>query len=117
MSSFRRRLMMMQGDEGGTGVLKILKNSSAPDSIIIDNESRKFFDKLLSKFRRCLCKKKADNEVTICYLDDSNSNYYQDGSSAVLTGEEGDVMVYFLNFGIKEQMTTPIMYLILVVKK
>jgi hypothetical protein len=49
---------------------------------------------IISKMRRCLAKKTADGEVAICYLNNSNSNQYYDGSVAKLTGEEGDVMVY-----------------------
>lgn len=50
---------------------------------------------ILSKFRRCLCKKTKDGEVTISYLRDDNSNFYADGSAAKLDGTEGDVMVDF----------------------
>lgn len=50
---------------------------------------------ILSKFRRCLCKKTADGEVSIAYLRDDNSNYYEDGTAAKLDGTEGDVMVDF----------------------
>lgn len=53
---------------------------------------------LLSRFRRCLCKKTADGEVTIAYLRDDNSNYYEDGTAAKLDGTEGDVMVDFPEF-------------------
>lgn len=51
-----------------------------------------------SKFKRCLVKKTAEGEVTIRYLKSSNSNFYDDDTPAILTGEEGDVMVYFPNF-------------------
>lgn len=53
---------------------------------------------ILSKFRRCLCKKTADGEVSIAYLRDDNSNYYEDGTAAKLDGTEGDVMVDFPEF-------------------
>ena len=53
---------------------------------------------ILSKFRRCLCKKTKDGEVTISYLRDANSNFYADGSAAKLDGTEGDVMVDFPEF-------------------
>lgn len=53
---------------------------------------------ILSKFRRCLCKKTKDGEVTISYLRDDNSNFYADGSAAKLDGTEGDVMVDFPEF-------------------
>ncbi len=51
-------------------------------------------ESLLSQFRRCLMTS-TDGIATICYLDDSNSTLYADGSAATLTGAEGDVMVYF----------------------
>ena len=53
---------------------------------------------ILSKFRRCLCKKTADGQVTIAYLKDTDSNYYEDGTAAQLNGNEGDVMVDFPEF-------------------
>ena len=49
---------------------------------------------ILAKMRRCLCKKTAEGEVAICYLDNSNSNMYAAGPASVLTGTQGDVMVY-----------------------
>ena len=53
---------------------------------------------ILAKFRRCLCKKTADGEVSIAYLRDDNSNFYEDGTAAKLDGTEGDVMVDFPEF-------------------
>lgn len=53
---------------------------------------------ILSKFRRCLCKKTAEGEVSIAYLRDDNSNFYEDGTAAKLDGTEGDVMVNFPEF-------------------
>lgn len=58
---------------------------------------------ILSKFRRCLCKKTANGEVTISYLKDTDSNYYTDGTSAKLDGTEGDVMVDFPEFYYKHE--------------
>lgn len=40
-------------------------------------------------------------EVFVCRLDDNDSNFYLDGSPADLTGQEGDVMVVFLEFWYK----------------
>ena len=40
-------------------------------------------------------------EVFVCRLKDNDSNLYLDGSPAVLTGKEGDVMVVFLEFWYK----------------
>ena len=53
---------------------------------------------ILSKFRRCLCKKTAEGEVAIAYLKNDNSNFYEDGSPVKLDGTEGDVMVDFPEF-------------------
>ena len=53
---------------------------------------------ILSKFRRCLCKKTAEGQVTIAYLKNDNSNQYEDGTTAKLDGTEGDVMVDFPEF-------------------
>lgn len=72
---------------------------------IIASEDRSILDIILSKFRRCLAKKTGEGKVTIAYLDDSNSNFYEDGTQAILTGEEGDVMVYFPEFWYKGETT------------
>ncbi|MDR2883442.1 MAG: hypothetical protein LBU98_06675 [Alistipes sp.] len=49
---------------------------------------------ILAKMRRCLVKKTAEGEVSIAWLDNADSTRYADGTTAVLTGGEGDVMVY-----------------------
>lgn len=57
-------------------------------------------NKILSKRHRCLAKKTGAGEVTIFPLHDANSNYYADAdnyelaTAAVLTGDEGNVMMY-----------------------
>lgn len=48
-----------------------------------------------SRIRRCLCKKTSDGKVTIAFLNNTNSNFYENGDSAQLDGSDGDVMVYF----------------------
>lgn len=63
--------------------------------------------KILSKRYRCLAKHTGTKEVTIFPLHDKNSNYYADADDitratpAVLTGAEGDVMVYEPHFWYK----------------
>lgn len=73
------------------------KSKSDPENITGEINSG-VLKTILSKFRRCLCKKTAEGEVTISYLRDDNSNYYADGSAAKLDGTEGDVMVDFPEF-------------------
>lgn len=58
---------------------------------------------ILSKFRRCLCKKTANGEVSISYLKNDDSRYYEDGTAAVLDGTQGDVMVDFPEFYYKHE--------------
>lgn len=56
--------------------------------------------KILDKRHRCLAKKTAIGEMSICQLHDKNSNYFADAedilmaTKASLTGNMGDVMMY-----------------------
>lgn len=58
---------------------------------------------ILSKFRRCLCKKTVNGEVAIAYLKDRDSTMYEDGTFSDLTGVQGDVMVDFPEFYYKRE--------------
>lgn len=78
------------------GIVSFCKLIFVPENITIKNE--RIITKLLAKYRRCLCKKTANGEVSICYLDKDNSNFYHDGTPAKLDGTEGDVMVDFPEF-------------------
>lgn len=51
-------------------------------------------NKILAKRHRVLGKKTAEGEVTVCQLDDTNSNKYYDGTASVLTGAEGNVFMF-----------------------
>lgn len=50
--------------------------------------------KIRSLHRRCLAKYLGNGKMAICYLQNDNSNFYHDGTAALLDGTEGDVMVY-----------------------
>lgn len=78
------------------------KSVSDPANITISEDSD-FLNRLItSGFYRVLCKSAmGGGEVFVCRLKDNDSNFYLDGSPAVLTGEEGDVMVVFLEFWYK----------------
>lgn len=78
------------------GILTFNKLIIEPANITGDNQGA--IAKLLAKYRRCLCKKTANGEVTIRYLHSDNSNYYDDSTPAKLDGTEGDVMVDFPEF-------------------
>ena len=84
--------------------ISLSRATSDPSQIVsIDGYG---MDDFLKKFRRCLMKSTSDHHANICYLDDSNSNYYYDGSNAILTRTEGDVMVYFPEFWYKCETST-----------
>lgn len=63
--------------------------------------------KILGKRHRCNAKHTGKGEVTIFFLHDENSNYYADAQDytqatpAILTGAEGDVMVFEPHFWYK----------------
>ena len=78
------------------------KSVSNPANITISKDSE-FLNSLINDgFYRVLCKSAmGGKEVFICRLKPDNSNLYYDGSSAVLTGQGGDVMVVFPEFWYK----------------
>ena len=78
---------------------RIVQDDSITDPQNISGDiNGTIIQQIRSKFRRCLAKKTGDGEMTIRYLKDDNSNYYDDGSAAKLDGTEGDVMVYYPRF-------------------
>lgn len=79
------------------------KSISDPANITVTNQD--IVDALLSKCRRCLVKKTAEGKVTICYLKNDDSNFYQDGTTSILTGGGGNVMVYKPAFWYKYKAT------------
>lgn len=102
----RRRQLFAKSAEISTIVFDNLK--SGPANIIGDVNQGVFAD-ILSKWRRCLCKKSNEREMSISYLQNDNSNFYEDGTPAILTGAEGDVMVRKPRFWYKHQfvLVTP----------
>lgn len=80
-------------------ISRIVQDDSITDPQNISGDiNGTIIQQIRSKFRRCLAKKTADGQMTIRYLKNDNSNYYDDGSAAKLDGTEGDVMVYFPRF-------------------
>lgn len=74
-------------------VTTVIFDSSISDPANITIVNPEVRDIILGRYRRCLAKKTAEGETTICYLDNNNSNLYSDGSAAQLNGNEGDWMV------------------------
>lgn len=99
MSEFRRRLMMgMMGGGGMTNVIRIDQTISDPYKMISGDVNGDVIKWIRQNSHRVLAKKTAEGKITYCRLDDSNSNFYHDGSAAVLDGTQGDVFVKLPTF-------------------
>lgn len=99
MSEFRRRLMMqMMGGGGMTNVIGINQTISDPNKMISGDVNGNVIKWIRENSHRVLAKKTGDGKITYCRLDDSNSNFYHDGSAAKLDGTEGDVFVKLPTF-------------------
>lgn len=99
MSEFRRRLMMgMMGGGGMTNVIRIDQTISDPNKMISGDVNGEVVKWIRENSHRVLAKKTAEGMITYCRLDDSNSNFYHDGSAAVLNGTQGDVFVKLPTF-------------------
>lgn len=81
-------------------VNKIVINQTINDpfSRVYGNVNGNIIRYIRNNSHRVLAKKTGEGTVSYCRLDDSNSNLYHDGSSAVLTGAEGDVFVKLPKF-------------------
>lgn len=78
------------------------KSVSNPANITISEDIDFLYRLITSGFYRVLCKSAmGGGEVFVCRLKNSDSNLYSDGSPAVLTGQEGDVMVFLPEFWYK----------------
>lgn len=101
----RRRFFNKIGGGGGLPTDNFIvfdKSVSDPANITISEDFDFLYRLITSGFYRVLCKSAmGGGEVFVCRLDDNDSNFYLDGSPADLTGQEGDVMVVFLEFWYK----------------
>ncbi|KAA6336883.1 hypothetical protein EZS27_014994 [termite gut metagenome] len=79
---------------------EITFNKNVADPANIDRGANQdVINTILSKIRCCLVKKVSDGKTAIRYLKNNTRNYYDDGvTPTILTGGEGDVMVYLPEF-------------------
>jgi hypothetical protein len=79
---------------------EITFNKNVADPANIDRGANQdVINTILSKIRCCLVKKVSDGKTVIRYLKGNTRNYYDDGvTPTILTGGEGDVMVYLPEF-------------------
>lgn len=81
----------------GTMII-IDQNISDPATMISGDVNGYDIQQIRNNSHRYLGKYTAEGEMTLCQLDDNDSNYYIDGSLAILTGEEGDVFMKMPTF-------------------
>ena len=86
------------GEFVGLPFSRLIFDKTIADSANITGAGEGAILDIIAKMRRCLVKKTAEGEVAIAYLNNDDSTKYEDGTAAVLTGTEGDVMVYKPSF-------------------
>lgn len=64
------------------------------DNLVMSLETTKngIVDDIIQNTHRYLCKY-VNGVMNVCQLNDNNSNFFYDGTPAILSGEQGDVMV------------------------
>ena len=78
--------------------IRINQNISDPNTMITGDVNGDAIKAIRTNSHIYLGKYTGGGEMTICQLSDVNSNYYHDGSNAMLTGEQGDVFMRLPRF-------------------
>lgn len=85
----------------------INQNITDPTTMISGDVNGQAIQWIRTNSHNYLVKKNTEGIVDVCQLDDSTREKYHDGSAAVLTGEEGDVMMKLPNFAYKSVEAEP----------
>ena len=93
-----RRILFDNKSESLSGVIHINQTISDPNSMVSGDINGPVIQWIRNNSHRVLAKKTAEGEVAYCRLLDTGGANYYDGSSAVLTGGEGDVFVKLPKF-------------------
>lgn len=81
--------------------ITIDQNISDPATMISGEVNGEHIQLIRQNSHRYLGKYTAENTMTICQLDDNNSNMFHDGRPAILTGSYGDVFMRLPRFWYK----------------
>lgn len=98
IASKKNRLVNLLYSEMVGSWIMIDQNISDPSTMISGDINGEHIQLIRKNSHRYVGKCTEEGTVTICQLDDSNSNYYKDGGNAILTGEEGDVFMKLPKF-------------------
>ena len=96
-SQVTRDITLVYGELLGSWI-KIDQTITDPATMITGDINGEHIRLIRSNSHRYLGKYTAEGVMTISQLDDGNSNYYKDGSAAILTGAEGDVFMRLPKF-------------------
>ena len=88
-------------------IITLNQNLTDPALIISGSINGSHIQKIRQNSHRYLGKYTEDGKMTICQLDDADSTRYADGSSAILTGEEGDVFMKLPAFSYRSTEVEP----------
>lgn len=83
------------------------QNLTDPALMISGDVNGDVIKSIRQQSHRYLGKYTSEGTMTLCQLDDSNSNFYADGAASVLTGAEGDVFMKMPQFYYKLEEVSP----------
>lgn len=81
----------------------INQNVTAPALMISGDVNGDVIKSIRQQSHRYLGKYTSEGTMTLCQLDDSDSNFYADGAASVLTGAQGDVFMKMPKFYYKAE--------------
>lgn len=96
-SQVRRDVSLTYTDVIGTWIT-LNQTITDPATMISGDVNGEDIQLIRNNSHRYLGKYTAEGTMTVCQLDDTDSNFYADGTSAVLTGAEGDVFMKLPKF-------------------
>ena len=96
-SQVRRDVSLTYTDVIGTWIT-LNQTITDPATMISGDVNGEDIQLIRNNSHRYLGKYTAEGTMTVCQLDDTDSNLYADGTSAVLTGAEGDVFMKLPKF-------------------
>lgn len=96
-SQVRRDVELMYSLKFGSWI-KINQTITDSATMITGNINGEHIQRIRNHSHRYLGKYTAEGTMTICQLDDENSTLYKDGTSATLSGAEGDVFMKLPRF-------------------
>lgn len=77
-----------------TNTIVIDESITNPATAISGDVNGEVIKVIRAGHRRALAKYLGNGEMAICFLQNDNSNFYHDGTAALLDGTDGDVMTY-----------------------